>query len=131
MSALRKILRGYGANIWAAQRRLKSELREKLKTLDNQVDIAGLTKETWEERNKVELELATLYKAEEIYWQQRGGEKWILEGDANTRFFHGVANGRRRKCQIEMLQTEEGRLQIRKIWWNTFMISIGNCLALK
>jgi hypothetical protein len=35
----------------------------------------------------------------EIYWQQRGGEKWILDGDNNTDFFHLAANGRQRKKQ--------------------------------
>jgi hypothetical protein len=39
-----------------------------------------------------------------------GGVKWILEGDANTGFFHSVANGRRRKCIIEFLDTESGRI---------------------
>lgn len=45
---------------------------------------------------------------EEVYWQQRGSEKWILQGDANTTFFHLVANGRRRKKMILNLE-EEGR----------------------
>jgi hypothetical protein len=33
-----------------------------------------------------------------------------LEGDANTGFFHSVANGRRRKCIIEFLDTGRGRI---------------------
>ena len=37
-----------------------------------------------------------------------GGEKWILEGDANTAFFHLMANGRRRKKKILSLETETG-----------------------
>jgi mannosylglycoprotein endo-beta-mannosidase len=45
---------------------------------------------------------------DEIYWQQRGGggEKWVLEGDSNTTFFHLVANGRLRKKSIISLQHE-------------------------
>lgn len=41
---------------------------------------------------------------------RRGGVKWILEGDANPGYFHSVANGRRRKCKIEMLETKKGRI---------------------
>lgn len=26
-------------------------------------------------------------------WQRRGGENWLLKGDANTGYFHGIANG--------------------------------------
>jgi hypothetical protein len=33
-----------------------------------------------------------------------------FEGDANTSFFHSVVNGRRRKCIIEFLDTERGRI---------------------
>jgi hypothetical protein len=36
--------------------------------------------------------------------------KWILECDANTGFFHSVTNGRRRKCIIDFLDTERGRI---------------------
>jgi hypothetical protein len=35
-----------------------------------------------------------------------GSEKWILQGDVNTRFFHSLANGRRRKCTIFSLEDE-------------------------
>jgi hypothetical protein len=41
---------------------------------------------------------------EELYWQRRGGEKWILEGDSNTSFFHKCANGRSRKMKISTLE---------------------------
>lgn len=41
---------------------------------------------------------------EELYWQRRGGEKWILEGDSNTSFFHKCANGRRRKMNMSSLE---------------------------
>jgi len=43
---------------------------------------------------------------EELYLIQRRGEKWTLEGDANTGFFHLAANGRRRKKQILSLEHE-------------------------
>jgi hypothetical protein len=31
--------------------------------------------------------LEQIYQREEVYWQQRSVERWILEGDANTAFF--------------------------------------------
>ena len=45
-------------------------------------------------------------EAEEVYWQQRGSEKWVLEGDSNSSFFHLVANGRKRKKSILSLEHE-------------------------
>jgi hypothetical protein len=52
--------------------------------------------------------LEKLYHAEELYWQQRSCEKWLLQGDANTSFFHACANGRRRKTRICALESDEG-----------------------
>jgi hypothetical protein len=34
---------------------------------------------------------------EELYWFKRCNKSWLLKGDNNTKFFHRVANGRRRK----------------------------------
>lgn len=36
----------------------------------------------------------------------KGGEKWTLEGDVNTTFFHLVVNGRRRKKLILCIENE-------------------------
>ena len=47
-----------------------------------------------EERLRLESELEAFFEEEEIYWQQRGAERQVLEGDANTAFFHLSANGR-------------------------------------
>jgi hypothetical protein len=53
--------------------------------------------------------LQEIYTAEEIYWQKRGGEKWILHGDSNTALFHKCANGKKRKTAIKSLE-EGGRV---------------------
>jgi hypothetical protein len=45
----------------------------------------------------MENKLEEIYNKEEIYWQQRGNNRWVLEGDNNSNFFHLYANGRRRK----------------------------------
>jgi hypothetical protein len=42
-------------------------------------------------------ELIDIYNKQEVMWQIRGGERWLLEGDANTAYFHGVANGRKKE----------------------------------
>lgn len=40
---------------------------------------------------------------EELQWQRRGGENWILAGDSNSSYFNKCADGRRRKMHITML----------------------------
>jgi mannosylglycoprotein endo-beta-mannosidase len=79
-----------------------------LKRLDEQAEGNGLTPQQWQERYHIESQLEKIYIFEEIQWQRRGGVNWILKGDSNSRYFHGVANGRKKKCAIFSLE-EEGR----------------------
>ena len=51
---------------------------------------------------------------EEVFWRQRSRIKWIKEGDNNSKFFHRMANGRRKKKIIKSLMSEE-RVSIRNI----------------
>jgi hypothetical protein len=47
--------------------------------------------------------LFSIYKTEEIYWQQRAKMLWLKEGDANTRFFHQIASANKRSTIIPSL----------------------------
>lgn len=48
-----------------------------------------------------------IYK-EEISWCQKAKVKWFKEGDNNTKFFHRMANGSRKKKFISKLELEDG-----------------------
>jgi mannosylglycoprotein endo-beta-mannosidase len=61
-------------------------------------------------KNQSNAEIARLLREEEIKWYQRSKSQFILEGDANTRYFHSVANGRHRKKLIHSLVQEEGTI---------------------
>ncbi|KAG7536410.1 Reverse transcriptase domain [Arabidopsis suecica] len=45
-------------------------------------------------------ELAEAYRAEEQYWKQKSRERWLKEGDRNTKFFHGSVQRRRVQNRI-------------------------------
>jgi len=47
-------------------------------------------------------------REEELKWYERAKVKSLLEGDANTRFFHLVANGKHRKQHIYRLEDDQG-----------------------
>jgi len=51
--------------------------------------------------------LADLLREEELKWYQRAKLKNLLEGDANTKFYHLVANGKHRKTRIFQLHDGE------------------------
>ena len=50
-------------------------------------------------------------REEEIRWFQRAKTKKLLQGDSNTKYFQMVANGKRRKTRIYMLEQEEGIIE--------------------
>jgi mannosylglycoprotein endo-beta-mannosidase len=52
--------------------------------------------------------LVSLSREEELKWYERAKVKTLLEGDANTRFFHLVANGKHCKQHIYRLEDENG-----------------------
>ncbi|WVZ92292.1 LOW QUALITY PROTEIN: hypothetical protein U9M48_038369, partial [Paspalum notatum var. saurae] len=54
--------------------------------------------------------VSLLLREEEIKWYQRAKVKNLLEGDANTKFFHLVANGKHRKVRIFTLDQEDGTI---------------------
>jgi hypothetical protein len=45
---------------------------------------------------------------EETKAKQRSREKWVAEGNRNTSYFHAVANQRRRKKMIQVLDGPDG-----------------------
>ena len=45
---------------------------------------------------------------EEIHWRQKVRVKWVKEGDCNSKFFHKVANGKRNRKFIKVLENERG-----------------------
>jgi mannosylglycoprotein endo-beta-mannosidase len=49
-----------------------------------------------------------LFREEEIYWLQQSKATKLLKGDDNTKYFHMLANGRRRKTKITQLEQKEG-----------------------
>jgi hypothetical protein len=104
-SMLRQYLRGVEPEY---QEGPKKALLLKLYDLDRAGEDLPKDNKRWEERYQLEADLRNIYRSEELFWQQRGEEKWVFEGDANTAYFRTCVNGRRRKTKICSLETNEG-----------------------
>jgi hypothetical protein len=55
--------------------------------------------------------LTQLLREEELKWFQRAKTNKILKGYSNTKYFHMVANGKRRKTRIFQLEQEYGMVE--------------------
>lgn len=49
-------------------------------------------------------QIMCLLDQEKSYWYKRCHEEWLLKGDNNTKYFHKIANGRKRKNTIISLE---------------------------
>ena len=112
-SGLRQFLKGWGANLGSEERAMNGNILAQIQTLDQQADSSDLDDEGWALRYHLEEQLTHLLKVEEEYWRQRSCQNWLLKGDANTAYFHAMANGRRRKCAISRLVSEQGVISAR------------------
>jgi len=77
-----------------------------LDELDKKAEITPLQPVEIDLKHVLNERLAELLREEELKWYQRAKVKNLLEGDANTNFFHLIANGKHRKTRI--FQLEDG-----------------------
>jgi mannosylglycoprotein endo-beta-mannosidase len=81
-------------------------LLNKLDELDKKAESAMLNEMDLNLKHVLNERLAELLREEELKWYQRAKVKHLLEGDANTKYYHLLANGRHRKTRI--FQLEDG-----------------------
>ncbi|XP_071678461.1 uncharacterized protein [Lolium perenne] len=107
----RQFLKGWGANLGKEKRDFRASLLLQVSELDKVADATGLDEDGWALRYYLEDQLAARDRAAEDYWRQRSRVQWTLRGDSCTAYFHAIANGRRRKCSIPRLITDQGEVQ--------------------
>ena len=84
----------------------KRQLLEALKFLDAKEGKFGLSDAKSCERVLVRADVENLLSLEEISWRQKLRMLWIKEGDNNTKFFHKMANSRRRFNHLCILEVD-------------------------
>lgn len=107
----RQFLKGWGANLGKEKRDFRENLLLQVSELDRVADTTGLDEDGWALRYHLEDQLSALDRADEEYWRQRSRVRWTLQGDSYTAYFHAIANGRRRKCAIPRLLTDQGEIR--------------------
>jgi glycyl-tRNA synthetase beta subunit len=97
----RQILRGL-------IKKRKKTLLACLHNLDKKAENDMLTDQEISLKYYLKERLVSLLREEELKWYERAKVKTLLEGDANTRFFHLVAKAKHRKQHIYRLEDDQG-----------------------
>jgi hypothetical protein len=104
-------LKGWGANLRGRDIKRKKEIGCELEALELQEELYPLDADQIRRRAQIQKELLTIIDREESYWHQRSREKWLLQGDSNTAFFHRMSNGCKRKRTIFSLKDGDNIIQ--------------------
>ncbi len=86
------------------------DLSGEIQSLDLQEEFGCLSPAQLDRRRILKSQLSDLAAEEEVLWKSRAKQHWLREGDSNTKFFHAVANGRRRSNFIEVVEDEGYRI---------------------
>ena len=101
---LRHHLRGLRSQIRAARTQDRDAALSRVQALDEIEDTRPLTSDELVERKVHQSKVAEADLRIEMDWRQRSRQLWLSAGDANTRFFHQAANGRRRQNCVRKLR---------------------------
>ena len=90
-------------------------LKERKKTILDEIAIidaneqeGALSSDLVVQRAVRKGELEEIIMREEIHWRQKVKVKCVKDGDCNSKLFHKVANGRRNRNFIKLLENERG-----------------------
>jgi hypothetical protein len=111
ITRLRQFLRGWAKNMNGAYKKEKQELLRKAEELDKKAESQLLSQREWDLKQSIHERTTQLLREEKIKWFQRAKTTKILKGDDNTKYFHMVANGKRRKTRIFRLKQDEGVIE--------------------
>jgi mannosylglycoprotein endo-beta-mannosidase len=104
----RRLAKGWSSNFEAAVRKRKKELMLEYDALDIKSETCVLSTLERERSDSILRELNTSWILEDTKARQSSRDRNILEGDRNTAYFHVVANQRRRKKFIHVLDGPDG-----------------------
>lgn len=97
---LKQMLKGWNINVEGHYKKLKKELMSKIDNLDKTSEVSGLSEADRMEKLGFEMNLRKLVDKEGMRLKQRARDKFMLDGDENSKYFHLLAKCKRRKLKI-------------------------------
>jgi hypothetical protein len=105
---LRLFLRGWAKNLSGVYKKEKERLTLLIYELDLKGETTPLSETERVYKKEDDIAIAKLQRDEDTKWAQRAKLNHIQEGGNNTKYFHLIANGKRRKKGFSSLSTMRG-----------------------
>ena len=131
-------MRGWAKHLSGIYKVEKKRLLTLIQSLDLKAESTILPASELHAKLEAEMRLKELLREEELKWALRAKVRKIVQGDANTQFFHLIANGKHRKKRIFQLEQDEGtilgqdnlKLYITEYYKQLFGPPEDNCVSL-
>lgn len=85
----------------------KQKLQRELSRLESRHKLAPMSAQDVLRRNQIRHQLEGILIQEELMWLQKSRCNWYSFGDRNTRYFHAIANNRRKRNRVEALKLQD------------------------
>ncbi len=109
----RKRMKEWRATSFYTIARTMKAFSDEIQQLDTLEESQNLTLQQLDRRRQLKSHILKVVAEEEILWKARAKQHWLREGDDNTKFFHAMANGKRRENAINAVG-DNGRLLYRE-----------------
>ncbi|XP_071694891.1 uncharacterized protein [Rutidosis leptorrhynchoides] len=97
---LKEKIKGWMADKRITENTRKKLLQDKIQEIDIKLDNTCASLEEIDERTSNIKELEDFMRMEELDIQQKARLKWNVEGDENSKYFHGLINSRRHQQMV-------------------------------
>ncbi|GJW14605.1 RNA-directed DNA polymerase, eukaryota [Tanacetum coccineum] len=96
-------------------------LKEEIKKIDAEIDNGLASDTTINRRMEVLNSIQHLAKIQAMDMAQKAKVKWAIEGDENSRYFHGILNKKRSQSNIRELETRLSKEEVKKAVWGLWV----------
>ncbi|GKV26308.1 hypothetical protein SLEP1_g35639 [Rubroshorea leprosula] len=111
LKLLKEFLRGWNKEVFGNMEAQYVQAVKKIEQIDMQNEEADLEDFEIAKRQEGFDEMWDVLRKRELILKQKSRSKWVREGDANSRFFHRVANGRKAQNSIAGLMCDGGWIE--------------------
>jgi hypothetical protein len=107
---VRRNIKDWAKNSFGDIFKMKGEIENKLKDLQESMDKGDNRANTTLEEENYRMKWKDITAKEETFWKQRSRILWLEAGDRNTTFFHRSASIHKRRNTINSLMDDRGRV---------------------